>query len=146
MSASLFLYNFPWHVFADSSDDQPLAELEKAVANLKVEDLDVGFMPHAVGSRDHATSRLTMITVPNWWAEGAPFSLWSQRSSHVTAECAVTHPLPTTAVQATSQPGKSDPGPLILLAGWQSRLGHVILVFLSRGPGSSVPFCPPVSR
>ena len=99
------LGDFPRHVFADSCDDQPLAEIEKAVANLTVDNLALGILPLAVGSRDSATSRLTMITVPNWWAEGAhPVC---GHSSHVTAECAVTHALPT-AMQGTSQPGTSS--------------------------------------
>ena len=44
------------------------------MANVEVDDLVLGFMPHAVGSCDHTTSRLTMITVPNW-PEGEPSSL-----------------------------------------------------------------------
>ena len=71
------LGDFPRHVFADSSDDQPLAEVERAVADLTVGDLASGFDRHAVRSRDSATSRLTMIAPSRWREVGEHSRLWS---------------------------------------------------------------------
>ena len=70
------LGDFPRHVFADSSDEQPLAEVERAVANLTMADLALGFTHRAVGSRDSATSMLTMIRV-RYWPGGEHSSPWS---------------------------------------------------------------------
>ena len=59
------LGGIPRQVFADSNNDS-LADAEKALKNLQWEELVSGFTPDAVGFPDTASHRLLLISAPAW--------------------------------------------------------------------------------
>ena len=62
------LGGIPRQVFAGAPDsgDDSIAEIERAVVNLKWDNLVSGFTPDQVGSPDTASHRLLVISAPNW--------------------------------------------------------------------------------
>ena len=70
------LGGIPRQVFAGASalGDDPIAEIERAVVNLKWDELISGFAPEAVGSPDTASHRLLVMSAPNR-TSGEPCSL-----------------------------------------------------------------------